>query len=603
MPPRPTKPNADVFAQAAADARLRLRRDARPFAADAEVTRIFERLEELLFDPRLDVAYLLSASGASREARDRFCDRFGSLKAYVDELRVAVAERLLRETDERIADVGRRVGYQVVRTFNRTFTRLRGTSPRELRREEDPEAARTTTESAATESAAPRPAADEDSARVLATSWRRQVTLGRGDAAGVADVRRQLHHRYPQLRQPSPFPRGLPPGRPLPPWVRRPVQILPTGDDVEPFVVRTVFSKVLSLPEADRRLAFLEGLRFRFDCGFHVLQRTCEEWLRERPDEAVRLAELAAETVDAHWQSRRPQDIELRALAWTCLGRVRLLAGRPGGAEQALTFARAEWDAMPFAWCSHVKVRTCRLEAWLRRVRRRYRDAVDPLERGLEIARTRGDLGPLRAACAVDRADVALELRDASTALHRLDEAAAAGANAGVVAHGLARAHALTNDRAAAAEQFAAARRLFADPETADDEGVFLAARLDRDEARFRFDEDPERSAALLASARRGFTTAAARYWAAAAAAELAGVCSYLERYADMLAFRDEALAVLAAIPLHREARRAVLYLRSLPSEEPVDAGTIAALRPCLDAVTQEMLDCRDFRQPEEAPP
>jgi hypothetical protein len=80
-------------------------------------------------------------------------------------------------------------------------------------------------------------------------------------------------------------------------------------------------------------------------------------------------------------------------------------------------------------------------------------------------------------------------------------------------------------------------------------------------------------------------------------------VCSYLERYADMLAFRDEALAVLAAIPLHREARRAVLYLRSLPSEEPVDAGTIAALRPCLDAVTQEMLDCRDFRQPEEAPP
>ncbi|HEX9736931.1 MAG TPA: hypothetical protein VGG06_33615 [Thermoanaerobaculia bacterium] len=87
-----------------------------------------------------------------------------------------------------------------------------------------------------------------------------------------------------------------------------------------------------------------------------------------------------------------------------------------------------------------------------------------------------------------------------------------------------------------------------------------------------------------------------------AAAAEHAGVCWYLERYAEASDVRDEALAVLMAIPLHREARLAGLYLRSLPTEEPADAGVLSSLRTCLDVVVQDHPDFRDFRQPEEAP-
>ncbi len=113
---RPLRTLSQVFEEAAAEARERIRRDAKRFVGDQEILRLLTSLEEQLFDTELDVAGLLSSCEVSREARDRFTARLGPLKRYVDELRIAVAERLVRETRASFEVIGRRVGFKVRRT-------------------------------------------------------------------------------------------------------------------------------------------------------------------------------------------------------------------------------------------------------------------------------------------------------------------------------------------------------------------------------------------------------------------------------------------------------------------------------------------------------
>jgi AraC-like DNA-binding protein len=58
-----------------------------------------------------------------------------TMTAYVNELRVAAAARLLRETDLSILEVGLRAGFGNYSNFHLQFKRIKGLGPRTLRRE------------------------------------------------------------------------------------------------------------------------------------------------------------------------------------------------------------------------------------------------------------------------------------------------------------------------------------------------------------------------------------------------------------------------------------------------------------------------------------
>ncbi|WP_242069616.1 helix-turn-helix transcriptional regulator [Paenibacillus dendritiformis] len=52
---------------------------------------------------------------------------------YVKKVRLEEAKRMLAETDRKIADISRRVGYEHVKQFTRVFKELEGITPHEYR--------------------------------------------------------------------------------------------------------------------------------------------------------------------------------------------------------------------------------------------------------------------------------------------------------------------------------------------------------------------------------------------------------------------------------------------------------------------------------------
>lgn len=91
---------------------------ARHFTADLSL----EMLEEKLHLSRYYISHLFS-----HRLHIRFND-------YVNSLRVSEACRLLRSTSDSITDVAARVGFNTLRTFNRSFAKQMRQSPSEYRR-------------------------------------------------------------------------------------------------------------------------------------------------------------------------------------------------------------------------------------------------------------------------------------------------------------------------------------------------------------------------------------------------------------------------------------------------------------------------------------
>ena len=81
-----------------------------------------ELLEEKLHLSRYYISHLFS---------HRLCIRFND---YVNSLRVTEACRLLRATSDSVTDIAARVGFNTLRTFNRSFAKQMGQSPSEYRR-------------------------------------------------------------------------------------------------------------------------------------------------------------------------------------------------------------------------------------------------------------------------------------------------------------------------------------------------------------------------------------------------------------------------------------------------------------------------------------
>ncbi len=72
----------------------------------------------------------ISKTHIMRLFRERFHTSF---RAYINQLRIDKAKKLLRTTDLSVTEVSISVGYNTIRSFNRAFNELCHTSPREYR--------------------------------------------------------------------------------------------------------------------------------------------------------------------------------------------------------------------------------------------------------------------------------------------------------------------------------------------------------------------------------------------------------------------------------------------------------------------------------------
>ena len=85
-----------------------------------------DELEDALHLSRYYISHLFS-----HKLKIRFND-------YVNSLRVSEACRLLRDTPLSMTDIGSRVGFNTLRTFNRSFVKQMGQTPSEYRRRSSP---------------------------------------------------------------------------------------------------------------------------------------------------------------------------------------------------------------------------------------------------------------------------------------------------------------------------------------------------------------------------------------------------------------------------------------------------------------------------------
>ncbi len=98
----------------------------------AVLEQIHRHYDEPLSQSALARRHHLSASGFSRCFRRAIGKTF---VAYVSDLRLSAACRLLLETEATVADIAFRVGFGNLSNFNRCFRGARGVTPRDFRRQ------------------------------------------------------------------------------------------------------------------------------------------------------------------------------------------------------------------------------------------------------------------------------------------------------------------------------------------------------------------------------------------------------------------------------------------------------------------------------------
>jgi AraC-like DNA-binding protein len=88
------------------------------------------------FDEKINFISLSESVAMDQASLCRFFKRATgrTMTEYVNEIRVGAAAQLLTSTDEKLLDIGSRVGFENYSHFNRQFRRLKGYTPGSLRR-------------------------------------------------------------------------------------------------------------------------------------------------------------------------------------------------------------------------------------------------------------------------------------------------------------------------------------------------------------------------------------------------------------------------------------------------------------------------------------
>lgn len=102
---------------------------------ETRIQKICDYIENHLTDPELSHRQLAELANMNASAFSRFFKQSTgrTVSAYVNELRIGLACRLLNDTDAAILSICYQAGFANLSNFNRRFKQLRGMTPREYR--------------------------------------------------------------------------------------------------------------------------------------------------------------------------------------------------------------------------------------------------------------------------------------------------------------------------------------------------------------------------------------------------------------------------------------------------------------------------------------
>ncbi len=384
-----------------------VREAARKVAGDPRAAALFECLRPHFLNPDHDLGSMLRACGASRSAQRRLAAILGPLRTWVTRLRMIEAARQVRATRDRDETIGQRLGYSTERGFRRAFESAHGVTPHEMRLQaQAPRPPAPEIGKAAAEAGEPTGMADRQPAtapgrrstpRARVLRRRRRAALGLLDPPAAGELRAALRRRHPRLDRDdasaNPRPDGAGgPGQPGLEVEPLPAVLTATGDYLEDVVAGAVLDRILELPDAEQRSALLAAVRFANPAPFYQLFSRCLEMSAVDPEGAVALAELGVRWVGSHREMIGERAGDWQAVAWTRLGRLQAHLGDGGGAERCLTAARAELGGGPWRPWAEVEIR--RVEGLVRKLERRWDEAVRAVDRAVELTRRlpEGDL-------------------------------------------------------------------------------------------------------------------------------------------------------------------------------------------------------------------
>ena len=123
-----------IFAKSTRESLERLRRDKE--RTTGLLRTMLEHLEHVLFGPSLSVQTWKRACGIrDNSIAIHFHKTLGvPPRAYIERLRIEVAEKLLRDSDLRIWQIADLLGYSSLGVFSKAFGRCTGLRPKEFRR-------------------------------------------------------------------------------------------------------------------------------------------------------------------------------------------------------------------------------------------------------------------------------------------------------------------------------------------------------------------------------------------------------------------------------------------------------------------------------------
>ncbi|MCP3963890.1 MAG: helix-turn-helix transcriptional regulator [bacterium] len=583
----------------------RLHRDARLLAGDPEAAALFECLVKHLFDPALDKTYLARVCGAKRAARERLAAKLGmKINVYVTELRMIEAKRRVLETKETIAEIGKRVGIPVERTFRRLFGKAHGMASKDMRAEsrapkptdttdgDDGDEARTEVEPRTEDD-------DRPKKRALAARLRRRATAGLLDREGATELRFSLRRRHPALDEAEARAREVPPGQEYPQY---PVLLTPTGDHLERIAAASAYGEIMDMPEDEARFTLTEGLRLGNVTAFRHLYQVCALLVQHDRDRALLMAELGVQLIEQHRELMGEEGDDWKAMAWARLARIQSIAGEDGGAEKSLGFAWEEvlGGELP-AW---VEIEVRRVEGTLRNRQRRWDEATRALDRAVELADD-PELRPKRAEVLLERLELATGLGDAEAGLELCDRLqewidtheSVATLWHGFVAYHRGKAFAAAGRECCAGGWLKRTVEVIRDDPAADSNprlGMLFTFALHELARLAANDERLDDSETLLRAAAERYRALGASVFETTAVAELAVVCALLGRRAEAHELAAAAAAFLDDLPFHREAWNAGRRLLALANGGPEASESqlielLIALREDLDLARWEI--------------
>lgn len=183
---------------AAAPTFERIRRDKK--RAPVQLQPLLAYLEDHLFDPDLDANQLKRACGVRDNSLPIYFHHALSLPpyAYIEDCRLEVACRLLRDTDLKVWQIAQLLGYSTLQVFSRAFDRWSGLRPSVFRRRSRLESQ----DSGNGDRGSAREAHAESSVICLTTL--RKAVSGGLDNESAEDLARHLTELYPDAFRRSP---------------------------------------------------------------------------------------------------------------------------------------------------------------------------------------------------------------------------------------------------------------------------------------------------------------------------------------------------------------------------------------------------------------